>query len=278
MGVTAAAIKNEHYELFRRFLEKSCGIVLGDNKQYLVASRLSRLMGEQGVSDLGVLVARLERPGQEPLRARVIDAMTTNETQWFRDIYPFATLQGQLLPEFQGRGGGLRIWSAGCSSGQEPYSISMAVEEFRDRSRNIDVQIVGTDISPQMIERARAAQYVANEIRRGLTPERQQRFFWTVDADTWQLRPEPVRRVSFHQHNLLDSFSVLGRFDIIFCRNVLIYFSLTSREDIIRRMARALNPGGYLVVGASESLSRNLAEFEMVRCQPGVVYRRREGA
>lgn len=278
VGVTAAAIDTEHYERFRRFLEQSCGIVLGDNKQYLVANRLGHLMGERRLCDLGALVVQLEQPGSAALRARVIDAMTTNETQWFRDIYPFASLKHRLLPELERRGlDGLRIWSAACSSGQEPYSISMAVEEYRGPSRKLDAQVVGTDISAAMIERARAGRYSAREIRRGLSPERQQRYFSAVDASFWQVRPELARHVSFQQHNLLDSFSPLGRFDLIFCRNVLIYFSLSSREDIIRRMARVLNPGGYLIVGASESLSCNLAELEMVRCQPGVVYRRKEG-
>jgi chemotaxis protein methyltransferase CheR len=269
-------MKSEHYDAFRKFLETSCGIVLGDNKQYLVNSRLGPLMSELGVADLGELVGRLDRPGSGALRARVIDAMTTNETQWFRDIYPFSTLSEQLFPDLERQGKrNLRLWSAGCSSGQEPYSLSIVLQEYRAQGRNIDGQIIATDISPQMIARSAGGRYSASEIRRGLTPERQKRFFQTVDANTWRVHPDIARRASFRQHNLLESFSLLGRFDIIFCRNVLIYFSLSSREDILRRMAQTLNPGGYLVVGASEALSRNLEEFEMVRCHPGVVYRLR---
>lgn len=275
--MSSTAICPEDYERFRRFLETSCGIVLGENKQYLVASRLNGLIARRALADLGALVAQLERPAALALRAEVIDAMTTNETQWFRDVYPFAVVQGHLFPQFERlRRPNLRIWSAGCSSGQEPYSLSMAVEEYRERGRSIDAQIVGTDISPQMIARAQRGRYAASEIRRGLSPERQRQFFVTTDGDASQVRPEIARRVTFRQHNLLESFNALGSFDLIFCRNVLIYFSLASREQIIRRMAGALRPGGYLVVGASESLSRNLEEFAMERCHPGVVYRRRD--
>jgi chemotaxis protein methyltransferase CheR len=275
--VSARTIKPEDYERFRRFLETSCGIVLGDNKQYLVLSRLSGLMVRHDAEDLGALVTRLERGGAQRLRAEVIDAMTTNETQWFRDVYPFALLKETLLPKFErAKRSSIRIWSAGCSSGQEPYSLSMAVDEYREAGRSLDAQIVGTDISPQMIARAQAAEYGATEVRRGLSPERQRRFFVSAGSERWRVRPETSRRVTFRQHNLLESFTVLGSFDLIFCRNVLIYFSLASREQIVRRMAQSLNPGGYLVVGASESLSRNLDDFEMERCDPGVIYRRRE--
>jgi len=275
--VGSRAIKPEHYERFREFLETSCGIVLGDNKQYLVSSRLNQLMQAHKLEDVGELLTRLQVSRSSSLRAEVIDAMTTNETQWFRDVYPFAVLTGQLLPEFEARGQrNVRIWSAGCSSGQEPYSLSIALQEYRNSGKNLDAQIMGTDISPQMVARARSGEYYVNEIRRGLTGERHARFFEPVNETTWRVRPELARRVSFRQHNLLESFAPLGTFDLIFCRNVLIYFSLSSREDIIRRMARALSPGGYLVVGASESLSRNVDDFEMVRCHPGVVYRRRD--
>ncbi len=266
------------YEVFRRFLEESCGIVLGDNKQYLVASRLSPLMRHHGMADLGDLVRRLQSAGGQRLRAEVIDAMTTNETQWFRDIYPFRILSDQLFPEFERQGKRqIRIWSAACSSGQEAYSVAMTLEAYRAQGRNLDARIVGTDISPQMVARATAAEYGASEIRRGLNDEQQRRYFDAVDRETWRVRPAVARRASFRQHNLLESFALLGRFDLILCRNVLIYFSLDCRADILRRMGQAMEPGGYLMVGASESLPRELDEFEMVRCRPGVVYRKRSG-
>lgn len=269
----ATRISPEDYQAFKAFLEQSCGIVLGDNKQYLVTSRLNGLMLRHGVGSLGELVARLRQHAYVSLRGQVIEAMTTNETQWFRDIYPFAILQNDLFPRLQAkRSWQIRLWSAGCSSGQEAYSMSIALQEFNARGGRLEAQILGTDISPAMIDRATAGRYPLSVINRGLTPERRDTYCSGLDENTWEVNRETRRRTSFRVHNLLESFALLGRFDIIFCRNVLIYFSTESRHDIISRMARVLNPGGFLVLGASESLARHAHEFETVRCQGGVVY------
>lgn len=273
--VSSREIIPEHYQAFRAFLEQSCGIVLGENKQYLVSSRLGQLMEREGVKDLGELIYRVQQPGGQRLRGMVIEAMTTNETQWFRDTYPFTILQETLLPEYQRRGvQQMRIWSAACSSGQEPYSLSIALEEFRARGARLEAEIVGTDISPAMVTQAREARYSASTINRGLSPERRDRYFVRDGAD-WVVRPEIRRRTQFMVHNLLDSYSNLGRFDLIFCRNVLIYFSAESRESILSRMIQQMRPGGYLIVGASESLARHARDLEMVRSHGGVIYRLR---
>lgn len=272
--MNASAINNEHYQEFRHFLEESCGIVLGDNKQYLVASRLSKVLAQNQISDLGVLVKELKGRGGMALRGQVIEAMTTNETSFFRDIYPFDLLKEQLFPELQQRRvWQARIWSAASSSGQEAYSISMALQEFQDSGGRMEGEIVGTDISPNMVQYASRGQYSSSEVARGLSPQRLQRFFQQLDGGSWALRPEIKRRASFRVGNLLESYSLLGRFDLVFCRNVLIYFSSESRRDILKRIAKSMKPGGYLIVGASESLSRQADEFEMVRCRTGVVYR-----
>ncbi len=251
-------IDPDHYQAFRGFLEQSCGIVLGDNKQYLVSSRLGQLMVREGIANLGELVRQVQSNRAGGLRGRVIEAMTTNETQWFRDLYPFSILQERLFPEFVKAGKPrVRIWSAACSSGQEPYSISMALQEFIATGQRLEAEIVGTDISPAMVAQARLARYGGSAISRGLSLERRKRFFQQVEDDTWEARPEIRGRVKVQSHNLLESFTSLGRFDLIFCRNVLIYFSAQSREDILRRMCQQLSPGGYLIVGASESLARH---------------------
>ena len=274
--VASREIVPEHYQAFRAFLEQSCGIVLGDNKQYLVSSRLGHLMEREGIKDLGELVYRVQQPGGQRLRGMVIEAMTTNETQWFRDTYPFTILQDTLLPEFVKRGQQqLRIWSAACSSGQEVYSLSIALEEYRARGARIEAEIVGTDISPAMIAQAKEAKYPASTINRGLSPERRDRYF-QPSGESWVVRPEIRRRGQFMVHNLLDSYASLGRFDIIFCRNVLIYFSATSRENILNRMIQQMRPGGYLIVGASESLARHTGDLQMIRSHGGVIYRLRE--
>ena len=274
--MSAVSIRNEDYQAFSRFLERSCGIVLGDNKQYLVASRLGPLLDEQGMAGLGQLVQALESPSGRDLKGRVIEAMTTNETQWFRDTYPFEVLRKHILPELERRGvRTARIWSAASSSGQEAYSISMTLEEYKAQGGRLEAEIVGTDISPAMVQQATAARYRANVARRGLSVERQQRFFDSIGENTWEVKPHVRRRVSFKVHNLLESYAGLGKFDLVFCRNVLIYFGWESRKDIIERMASVMKPGAYLIVGASESLARHSEEFELVRLDGGVIYRRR---
>lgn len=270
------AIAPEHFQAFRRLLENSCGILLGDNKQYLVTSRLGSLMLQEGLADLGGLVQRMQRPAESALRGRVIEAMTTNETSWFRDIYPFANLQQRIFPELLAGGQRrIRIWSAACSSGQEPYSVSMALQELKARGVALGADILATDLAPSMVETTKRGVYNESAIRRGLSPERLQRYFGKV-PDGWQVRPEIRSRVRAQVHNLLEPFGGLGRFDLILCRNVLIYFSAETRDDILRRMCRQLNPGGYLIVGASESLSRHMHELEMIRGENGVMYRRRQ--
>lgn len=270
-------LSEEHYRAFGRFLEQSCGIVLGDNKQYLVASRLGPLLVAHGLASLGDLVDRLNAAAATPLRAQVVEAMTTNETQFFRDTYPFEILRRSLFPEFQRRRAWqVRVWSAGCSSGQEAYSTLMTAQEFNEEGGRLELEVVGTDISQNMIRQATAGRYGSSAITRGLETRRLNKFFVPVDGTSWEVRPELRRRASFRQHNLLESFALLGRFDVIFCRNVLIYFSQESRQDILTRMAKALNPGGYLILGGSESLNRQVTDFELVRTESGVVYRVRD--
>lgn len=270
-------MQRQHYEEFREFLEKACGIVLGDNKQYLVTSRLTKLMANEGIVDLSELTRKLREGLQRGLREAVIDAMTTNETLWFRDTHPFNILRQRLLPELQAQARGpIRIWSAACSSGQEPYSISMSVEEYRQANLGMlkqPVEVVATELSRRMLEASKAAEYDQLSLARGLSPERLKRFFDPIGGDLYQVKPEVRQRVRFQALNLLDSYLGLGKFDIIFCRNVLIYFSGERKADILRRMHAALRPGGHLVLGASEGLSDLASIYQMVQCNPGIIYR-----
>ncbi|EHQ52156.1 CheR-type MCP methyltransferase [Ectothiorhodospira sp. PHS-1] len=272
-------IESQDYEDFRLFLEKSCGLVLGENKHYLVNSRLSRLMGEFSVSSVSELLRQLKLGRNPGLRERMIEAMTTNETYWFRDVFPFEILKNQIYPELakqKGAGYAPRIWSAACSSGQEAYSISMGFSEYQQsRPGSLrDVQILGTDISGAVLKEAREASYDSLAVARGLSLERRQRFF-VQNGDRWSLRPDIKARATFREFNLMDSYTLLGRFDVVFCRNVLIYFSIDSKKLILKRISQILNPGGYLFLGASESMANYSDAFEMVRCNPGVVYRLR---
>ncbi|AOY87863.1 chemotaxis protein [Marinobacter salinus] len=273
-----ADITPQEYEAFKTFLQDACGILLGDNKQYLVKSRLRRILEENQLDSLGGLLERLKRPGRANLREVVIDAMTTNETLWFRDNHPFRILQEKLLPEFAERKltQPLRLWSAACSTGQEPYSIGMILEEFRrTRPGKIrDVRITATDISKSVLEVARRGEYEMIAIGRGLSPERQKQFFTPSPNGGWQIRPQLKGMVEFKELNLLERY-MLGKFDIVMCRNVLIYFSAELKKDILTRIHATLNPGGYLILGASESLNGLSHLYEMVQCHPGIIYRKK---
>jgi len=266
------------YQQFCAFLQRSCGITLGIGKEYLVKSRLSRVLDELGSDRLHDLVRALEANRPANLRLRVIDAMTTNETLWFRDGHPFELLTSRLLPEFESAGKSvIRIWSAACSSGQEAFSISMAVSEYltqRPRSVLPRVEIVGTDISPSVLAQAQQAEYEDFELSRGLSPDRLARFFSEVGKRK-RLRDEVRARCSFRELNLLTSYTLLGRFDLVFCRNVLIYFSQETKQDILARIAQQMHPGASLFLGGSEPVHGYADWFELQRYPRGVLYRRR---
>jgi chemotaxis protein methyltransferase CheR len=274
-------ISPQDYDDFRRYLEEHSGIVLGDNKHYLVTSRLNRLMREFGINDFNNLMRRLKTERRSKLHEQIVDAMTTNETLWFRDTYPFEVLKHTILPELsQKRPSQLRIWSAACSSGQEAYSISITIQEYlasKPGSLPGNIQIVGTDLSASMLNDANTAVYDKMSLARGMSEERKKRYFQQRD-DKWEVRPEIKNRASFRELNLLHNFSTLGKFDIVFCRNVLIYFSSQLKTDILNRIAKTLNPGGYLFLGGSESPTSYTDVFELVRTPKGVVYRVKEGA
>ncbi|CAN0598248.1 protein-glutamate O-methyltransferase CheR [Marinobacter sp. M-5] len=273
-----ADITPQEYEAFKTFLQDACGILLGENKQYLVKSRLRRILEENQLTTLGELLDRLKRSGRSNLREVVIDAMTTNETLWFRDNHPFRILQDKLLPEFAERQSlqPLRMWSAASSTGQEPYSVAMIIEEFRRQrpGKLRDVKITATDISKSVLEVARKGEYEMIAIGRGLSTERQKQFFTPSPSGGWQIRPQIKSMVEFKELNLLERY-MLGKFDVVLCRNVLIYFSAELKKDILTRIHATLNPGGYLILGASESLNGLPHLYEMVQCHPGIIYRKK---
>ncbi|WP_100640233.1 CheR family methyltransferase [Marinobacter salexigens] len=273
-----ADITPQEYEAFKSFLQDACGILLGENKQYLVKSRLRRILEENDLSTLGELLGLLNKSGRGRLREVVIDAMTTNETLWFRDNHPFRILQEKLLPEFAARSPAtpLRVWSAACSTGQEPYSVGMIVDEFRRQKpgKLLNVKVTATDISKSVLEVARRGEYEMIAIGRGLSPERQRHYFTPSANGGWQIKPEIKSMVEFKELNLLERY-ILGKFDIVMCRNVLIYFSAHLKKDILTRIHATLNPGGYLILGASESLNGLSDLYEMVQCHPGIIYRKK---
>ncbi|WP_111643295.1 CheR family methyltransferase [Marinimicrobium alkaliphilum] len=268
------------FDHFRQFLQDACGIALGDNKQYLVSNRIRRILEEHRLSAFSDLVRVLKQNGNRRLRDQVIDAMTTNETFWFRDTYPFEHLRNKLLPELMSgerrNDGPVRIWSAACSSGQEPYSISMMVEEFKRQRMGAlarPVQIVATDLSSIVMDQARRGEYDRLSVVRGLSPEFRDRYFDSPQDNIWRVKPMIRDRIEFKAWNLLDPYSGLGRFDVIFCRNVLIYFDVDLKRRILLKLHGALKPGGILFLGSSEGLAGIGDKFEMQRGDPGIFYK-----
>ena len=271
-------VTDVQYRRFAAFVEEKCGIVLGDGKQYLVNSRLSSLLSKfrvQTVDDL-INLAMEEKPNNKA-QEEVIDAMTTNETLWFRDTYPYKALETIILPELAKKAKyPVRIWSAACSSGQEPYSIGMIIQEQMSKMLHIDpkqTQIIGTDLSPEMLSICRRGQYDVHALSRGLSPERKEKFFRpTHNPNMMAIDSRVKSMVEFRPMNLLGSYALMGRFDVIFCRNVLIYFSNDVKADILRKLTMCLNPGGYLILGSTETLVGVADKYEMMRCNPGIIY------
>lgn len=265
------------FDLFRDYLEKHSGIVLGNNKQYLVTSRLRKIMETERVQSLSELVKRMQTQPRGGLQQQVVDAMTTNETLWFRDSYPFEVMKNKVLPELVQKypGQRLRIWSAASSSGQEPFSLAMTLDEYERTNLGQlrgGVQIIATDLSASMLEACRAGEYDALSMGRGLSMERQQRYFEKLEGARWRIKAPIRQRVEFRPLNLLDSYALLGKFDVVFCRNVLIYFSAEVKKDILTRIHATLKPGGYLFLGASEALNGLPELYTMVQCNPGIIY------
>ena len=244
------------YDYLRKLLKDRSGLVLSADKQYLVESRLLPLARRIGVSHLTDLVAKLKGPGAEPLIVDVVEAMTTNESFFYRDKIPFEHFRDFMMPNLikaraaQRR---LRIWCAAASTGQEPYSLAMILKEMAAQVAGWRIEIIGTDLSNEVLEKARAGLYSQFEVQRGLPIQMLMKYF-TQSGETWQISPEIKAMVQYRPLNLLADFGHLGGFDIVFCRNVLIYFDQPTKVDVLERIARLTEGDGYLVLGAAETV------------------------
>jgi chemotaxis protein methyltransferase CheR len=243
------------YEYLRKLLKERSGLDLSADKQYLVESRLVPLARKASLAGIPELVQKM-KTGAEALTADVVEAMTTNETFFFRDKIPFDHLKEAVLPALvQARAArrSLRIWCAASSTGQEPYSIAMCLKEAGHLFAGWRTEIVATDLSQEVLEKSRAGIYSQFEVQRGLPIQLLVKYF-TQNGELWQLNAEIRGMVQHRPSNLLQDFSHLGTFDIIFCRNVLIYFDQPTKANIFERIARMLEPDGVLALGAAESV------------------------
>ena len=275
-----ARLTPEAFRRMRELLERCSGIALGEEKGYLVESRLAGLVAECGCADFEVFHRLAAQPGQDRLRERMVDAMTTNETLWFRDGHPFTILRERLLPPLGARlleGGRnrIRIWSAASSTGQEPYSIAMTVHEFCRATPGLrpeQFEILASDISPTALAQAKAGRYDPAALARGLSQARRDRFCHP-DGRFWAVNEEVKRLVSFRRFNLQEPLAPLGHFDIVFLRYVCIYFAEPFRRRLCRDLARLLAPDGHLVISAVESLREADGDFIQLVHGGGSYYR-----
>jgi chemotaxis protein methyltransferase CheR len=244
------------YDYLRRLLKEQSGLVLSSDKQYLVESRLLPVARKAGVTGLADLVKLLKEPNAQSLVTEVIEAMMTNETFFFRDKLPFEHFRDVILPALMSARASqrrIRIWCSAASTGQEPYSLAMALKECGQQVAGWRFDILATDLSVEVLEKARAGIYSQFEVQRGLPIQLLVKYFSQV-GDTWQIAPEIRAMVHYRPLNLMSDFSGVGTFDVVFCRNVLIYFDQQTKIGVLERTVRTLERDGYLVLGAAETV------------------------
>jgi len=246
----------DDFAFLRKLLKDRSGLVLAPEKQYLAESRLLPIARKHGMSTLAELVHQLKAPRAASLAIEVVEAMTTNETFFFRDKVPFDHFRDTIMPalmEARTREKRIRIWCAAASTGQEPYSLAMILKGMGAQLAGYKVQILATDLNGEVLERAREGIYSQFEVQRGLPIQQLVKYFEQV-GERWQIAPELRDMVQFRPLNLLGDFRPLGTFDVVFCRNVLIYFDQATKTDVLERVHRQLAPDGFLLMGAAETV------------------------
>jgi chemotaxis protein methyltransferase CheR len=254
------------YDFLRRLLKERSGLVLGGDKQYLVESRLLPLSRRIGVAGLNGLMEKIRQPGYEALIVQVVEAMATNESLFFRDKIPFDHFRDTIIPALlasRAKQRRIRIWCAAASTGQEPYSLAMALKEMGRELAGWQTEILATDFSREVLEKAEAGIYSQFEVQRGLPIQMLVKYFTQV-GEMWQVAPEIRAMVRFRQFNLLQDCSHLGIFDVVFCRNVLIYFDQQTKIEVLDRVARVIESDGYLVLGAAETVVGLTSSFRPI--------------
>jgi chemotaxis protein methyltransferase CheR len=275
------AITRDELTVWSRYIHEICGVFLDQSKGYLLETRLGTLLRETGAASFSELYYKAKADLTNALRRKIIDAITTNETSFFRDTSPFELLQHKLLPELIDRRRklgtrtlSLRIWSAACSTGQEAYSTGIVLKELLGDLRNYDLRILGTDISNQAVAKASHGYFTQLELGRGLPPDKIAKHF-TPEGDRWKIRDEIRAMASFRHMNLLEAFSFPAPFDIIFCRNVAIYFTEPDKKRLFTNLGRCLAPDGALLIGSTESITGLCPEFEAKRYLRSVFYQKK---
>ncbi|KZB73185.1 protein-glutamate O-methyltransferase CheR [Thalassospira profundimaris] len=272
-------MKPEDFEFISRLIKSKSGLVLSQDKTYLLESRLMPIARKRGLKDLTELIGLL-RGGDRNLVEEVVDAMTTNESFFFRDTKPFDQFRHVVLPHMikaRASKKHLRIWCAAASSGQEPYSLAMILDEFKSQLVGWRIDIVGTDISREILTKARAGLYSQFEVQRGLPIGLLVKYFQKKE-DQWQISADIRSKVQYKEFNLLEDFRPLGQFDVVYCRNVLIYFDQPTKSDVLARISALMPDDGFLFLGGAETVLGISDKFKPLARQRGIYQLNRPGA
>ncbi|MFO0923698.1 MAG: CheR family methyltransferase [Pirellulales bacterium] len=276
MCTATATLDPQSFNYISNLVRDKSAIVLEPGKTYLVESRLSPIAREHGLDSLNQLVDALRKPGSQVLTQKVVEAMTTNETSFFRDLHPFTALKTTILPsliERRAKERVINIWSNACSSGQEPYTIAMVLKENFPQLDGWRVRLIGTDLSNQILSRAKQGVFNQTEVNRGLPMPLLLKYF-VKEGITWKIKDEIRKMVEFRELNLVEPFpALMTSMDIVFLRNVLIYFSPETKRDILMKTRRALRDDGYLFLGGAETTMNLNVSFEREQIGNCVCYR-----
>ena len=266
-------ITPSEFQIMSKYILDVSGISLAPGKEYLIETRLSQIIDEMNVKSYQDLHSRARADSTGTLEKRIIDAISTNETYFFRDIAPFELIQHKLIPDLidrRSRNGamatnaGIKIWSSASSTGQEIYSIAMILRDLRIDPIKYNIKLLATDISDAAIAQASYGKYNRFEVTRGLPKQRLDRYF-NPDGDSWRIKDEIRAMVTFRKMNLMKPFAGMGKFDMILCRNVAIYFTSQDRKKLFEKLAETLEPDGILIIGSTESLTNDISFFQPQR-------------
>lgn len=270
-------ITEEHFSFIKIFLKEKCGITIDSEKLYLVESRLIPVLESENFQDFDTLIEKIKHDRHGHLHQKIIDAMTTNETSFFRDRHPFETLKNTILPHLtksMQTHNKINIWSAACSKGQEPYSIAMLIKEHFDNLQPYQYSIYASDISNDILKSAQSGIYTKFEINRGLSETYLNKYFApNFTENEWRISEQIKNSVTFMKINLIDDWPLLPAMDVIFLRHVLIYFEIETRRNILRKIKKILKPDGYLFLGVGETPFGIDEEFESVYIGNSICYK-----
>jgi len=278
-------ITADEFSVLSKYIYSLCGVALDSTKTYLIETRLKSMMQQYACSSYMDLHSKAKADRSGNMEKEIVNAITTNETLFFRDASPFEVFKHKILPDLidvrskaaPGRTVPIRIWSAACSTGQEVYSIAIALRETLGNLSNFQISILGTDISDDAVTKASYGKYNKFEIERGLPPQTLNKYF-TLMGDGWKIKDEIRAMAVFKKFNLMKPFAGLGRFDIVFCRNVAIYFTPGDKKTVFEKIASVLEPDGSLIIGSTESLTGVTGMFEPKRYMRSIFYQPVAGA